>query len=169
MTAAHHRPLALALTLLALAAARLGAADPAPAPKPAGPPPLAGRFQIVRDRIKALYGNRDTAAPPFDPRHNPFRTQPVVSPEPPAATGDPAAPPATPNATLLKQASAQLKMTGFVERDGRTFLNINQALYKEGDVIKVTVQNQPVLLRITQLSRTSLTLALNDAETTLKF
>ena len=60
-------------------------------------------------------------------------------------------------------------MAGFVERDGRTFLYINQALYKEGDVIKVTVKNQPVLLRITKLSRTSLTIAYNDAEMTLKF
>jgi len=149
--------------------AKAKADDKKAAAKPAAPPALSGRFLVVRDRIKALYGNRDEPRPPFDPRQNPFRTQAIAPAEPPpvargtttsplpgAAGHAPATPPVDPNVTLLKLAAAQIKMTGFVERGGRMFLNLNQAFYKEGDVIKVTVKNQPVLLRITKLSRTSL-------------
>ena len=83
--------------------------------------------------------------------------------------GKPAPPAVSTDLALLQQGAAQLKVNGFVEREGRVLLTINQALYKEGDVIKVTVKGQAVYLRISKLSRNGLTLTLNDAETTLRF
>ena len=119
--------------------------------------------------------------PPPDPRQNPFRA-PASAPAPapttlvvttPAAPGapatEPAPPPVNPNVELLKEAVKQLKYSGVTERDGRTYLTINQAFYKEGDVIRVTVKGRTVLLRATKVTRTSLTVTLNDAEQTLKF
>ena len=168
--------------------AKKKADDPKKAALPPPPLPLSPRFLQVRDRVKQLYGNREEPRPPIDSRNNPFRSQPVVGTPTPApassapqlastttpATGAPVVEPppppaANPNLALLKQATALLKVTGAVERDGRTLLNINQALYKEGEVVKVTIKGQSVLLRIKKLSRTSLTLTLGDAETILNF
>lgn len=161
------------------------AAPDAAAAKAPSPVPLSPRFQQVRDRIKVLYGNRDNPPPPIDGRHNPFRSQPIAVTPPPTAPGEkpppanttapgatpaePAPPPVSSNVALVKQAAALLKVTGFVERDGRTLLNINQALYREGETIKVAVKGQSVLLRIKKLSRTSLTVVLGEAEHTINF
>lgn len=160
---------------------------PDPTAKPAPVLPLTPRFQQVRERINVLYGNREAPPPPIDARHNPFRSQPIASaPTPPASTaasgpagtgpapatlpvGEPLPPPANPNIALIKQAAALLRVTGFVERDGRTLLNINQALYREGETVKVAVKGQTVLLRIKKLSRTSLTVTLGEAEHTINF
>jgi hypothetical protein len=137
------------------------------------PAPLSPRFQQVRDRMNALFQNRSEPPPSIDPAKNPFRA--AGAPPPPVAIankdGAPASapPPIITDLELLKQGATQLKVNGFVERDGRTLLTINQALYREGDVIKVTVKGQAVYLRVSKLSRTSLTLTLNAAETTLKF
>ncbi|MBI5770500.1 MAG: hypothetical protein HZA93_22170 [Verrucomicrobia bacterium] len=158
------------------------------AAKPPPALPLSPRFLVVRERINLLYGNRDAPPPPIDARHNPFRSQPIaVAPTPapgsggaPVAPGAPAAPPGTPptepapppvnpGIALVKQAAALLRVTGFVERDGRTLLNINQALYREGETVKVAVKGQTVLLRIKKLSRTSLTVTLGEAEHTINF
>ena len=155
--------------------------DKKAAAKNLAPPPLSPRFLQVRDRVKVLYGSRDETRPAPDPRYNPFRTPPVAPVEPvavvpaPGASKDsvaptpPPVPAVTTNVAQIKQAVALLKVTGFVERDGRILLNINQALYKEGDTVKVTLKGQSVLLRIKKLTRTSLTLTLGDAETTLNF
>jgi hypothetical protein len=158
----------------------------APAAKSNTPPPLSPQFQRVRDHIKALYGIRDEPRPASDPRKNPFRPPVTASietaPTPPRdaasaamlpggpvpAPADTTAPSVNSNLTLLKQAVAQLKINGTVEREGRMHLQVNQVLYREGDVIKVTVQGQTLLLRISKMTRTSLTLMLNDAEMTLK-
>ena len=135
------------------------------------PAPLSPRFQQVRDRMNALFQNRSEPLPPIDAAKNPFRIAGAV---PPAAApankdGTPAAAPVNTDLELLKQGATQLKINGFVERDGRIHLTINQALYKEGDVIKVAVKTQTLYLRLTKVTRTSLTLTLNAAETTLKF
>ena len=53
--------------------------------------------------------------------------------------------------------------------DGRSYLVINAKPYKENDVIQSQVQGESVYLRIRQITRDSVTLLLNEAETTLKF
>ena len=157
-------------------------ADKNSATKAAGPPPLSPRFQQVRDRIKALYGNRDEPRSPYDPRQNPFRSQVVAAEPPPVATTTtttpgqtlpPLAPPPPPpaedsNLALLKQAVTQIKPSGTYTVQGRVHVSISSNLYKEGDIVKTTVKGQVVLLRITKLSLTSLTFTLNDAEMTIR-
>jgi hypothetical protein len=134
------------------------------------PPPRSPRFQQVRDRINALFQNRSRTPPPIDPAKNPFRGADAPPPvAAPAKDGAAAPAPVNSDAELLKQGVAQLKMSGFVETKDGLHATINQALYKQGDTIKVTVKGQAVYLRVSKLSRTSLTLTLNAAETTLKF
>ena len=134
------------------------------------PPPRSPRFQQVRDRINALFQNRSRTPPPIDPAKNPFRG--ADAPPPVAATAKGGASPPAPvdsDAELLKQGVAQLKMTGFVETKDGLHATINQALYKQGDKIKVTVKNQTIYLHVSKLTRAGLVLTLNEAETTVRF
>ncbi len=46
---------------------------------------------------------------------------------------------------------------------------INQVPYKEGDVLKARVNGNPVFVRVKHISRYSYTLALNNAELSVKY
>ena len=76
--------------------------------------------------------------------------------------------------TLLQQAVATLTIKGKLERNKNLHLIINygpgkEGTYKEGDVINVNLGSNPAPLRIRKITRYSVTLALNGAETTLNF
>jgi hypothetical protein len=135
------------------------------------PPPLPPRFKQVRDRIDDLFALRNAPPPPVDPAKNPFRPPGAVVLAAGARDGDtpPVAIPVSSDLALLQQAAAQLRISGFVELKERLHVTINQSLYKEGDVIKVALKGQTLFLRVTKISRGNLTLALNDAEMTLRF
>jgi hypothetical protein len=50
-----------------------------------------------------------------------------------------------------------------------TFLAEQAKLYREGDVIQVQLSEEPIYLRLREVTRNYLTLALNEAEMPLKF
>lgn len=136
------------------------------------------RFQQVRDRINALFSTRIATPPPPDLRYNPFRPIGAGPPVPgrDVSTGREPPPRVSPSSDLavLQQAVATLKVRGVVERAGRSLLTINSGpnkdgTYKEGDVLTVIVQDEPVHLRVRQITRYSVMFSLNDAEYTLKF
>ena len=157
----------------------LAATPPEPAKanaKTPAAPALSPRFRLVRERIDDLYRHRDAAAPDNEQRFDPFRAAgasgaplPSVGASGPSANGAPAATTPTADLALLQQAVATLKVSGIVEFGGRQHLAVNARPYKEGDIIQTQVQGQPLYLRVRQISRTSLTVTLNEAEMTLKF
>lgn len=170
----------LLLFLLLAATGPLPAAEPAAtaAAKLPPVPPLSPRFKQVRERIDALFSNRNETPAPPDARANPFRSpgavieaRPVTAPEPTSST--------TPNEPLpvasatdlarLQAAVATLKVSGTFEKDGRLFLVINAKPYKDNDVLQTQIQGEPVYMRVRQVSRHSVTVVLNEAEMTLKF
>ncbi len=183
MTTPRHRlPL---LLLAALAALTAGAAEPPPGEKKVpvptaksavlpAPPPLSPRFKQVRERIDALFLHRNEPPPPIDPRKNPFRpagaTPVAVLPGGgPTANLPPPPPPPSADLDVLRLGAAALKVAGTVQINGRAHLIINQAPYKEGDVLNVRVKGQPVYLRVKNISRYSYTLSLNEAEISVKY
>jgi hypothetical protein len=140
-------------------------------------PVVSPRFKQVRERIDALFSNRNETPAPPDPRHNPFRSpgtvieaRPVAAPEPASST--PSEPLPVASATdlaRLQAAVATLKVSGTFEKDGRLFLVINAKPYKDNDVLQTQIQGEPVYMRVRQVSRHSVTVVLNEAEMTLKF
>jgi hypothetical protein len=132
--------------------------------------PLSPRFQQVRNRIEALFEHR-IAPTPTSQVSNPFRIAGAspISLVSEIATGE--SKPAQSNIDLisLQQAVATLKVSGTFEFGGKQQLVVNSRPYKEGDIIPTQVQGQSVYLRVRAISRTSITLALNEAEMTLKF
>ena len=150
--------------------------EPASAEK-APAPPLSPRFKQVRERIDVLFQNRNETPPPPNPRLNPFRPPglPVSNPDPAQLSPDlglsltPA--PVIPASDLarLQEGVATLKVSGTFEKDGRLYLVINAKPYKNNDVIQTQVQGEPVYMRVREISRRSVTVALNDAEMTLRF
>jgi hypothetical protein len=140
-------------------------------------PTLTPRFQQVRDRVTALLGHRNEAPPVADPRKNPFRPAGAAPAEPaqarPAGTPVVKAPPkAVTSGTdyqMLQAAAATLKVAGTIQINGLGHLIINQVPYKEGDVLKARVNGNPVFVRVKHISRYSYTLALNNAELSVKY
>lgn len=163
---------AAALPAAAASASPPAAPATAPAPKQSVANPLAPRFKQVRERIDALFLHRNAPLAPLDPKHNPFRlpgTRPVA-PVPEGVVAEDAAPalPAD-NLAQLQQATATLKVSGVFEKGGRAHLVINARPYQQGDVVQTLVQGEKVYLRVKDISKRSVTLALHDAELTLKF
>jgi hypothetical protein len=143
-------------------------------------PPLSPRFKQVRDKITTLFEHRNEPPTPPDPRTNPFRPPgaAVVAAPPstaPAASSDfplsPAAEPEPPGSdfTRLQESVAALKFGGTLERGGHLYLMINGKPYKDNEVVQAQLQGETVYLRLRQISRTSVTVVLNDAELTKKF
>ena len=162
--------LSLALLLLSvLAGPALTAAAPVAAPQ----------WKLTRARIEALFRLRNAPLPAPDPGSNPFR----LASDPAAATAaadaegtapgsESAAPdstPLSPDEALLKQAVATLKLNGAVQIGDRMLAIINQATYKEGDILGVRLTGKPVDLDVRHISSNSVTIGLNQAELTLQF
>lgn len=139
--------------------------------------PLSPRFKQVRDRIDALFQLRNEPPAPPDPRANPFRPSgpAALAPVTPASSSSPevsvALPPpqAAGDMALLQQAVATLKITGVVARGVEAHVQINAKLYKKSDVVQASVQGQVVYIRVREITGRTATLALNEAELTLKF
>jgi hypothetical protein len=176
------RPFRLLIALGAFAPLPLAAAAPPAPPAPPGPKPSfqqaqVARFKEVEDRIAVLFQNRNEPKP--DLSANPFRSPGnVPAPVPASAPGEAGAKPAEivdtgpgPGASLalLQQGAATLRVTGNFEIGGQAHLVINSRPYKEGDVVQTQVQGETIYLRVKEISRRSVTLALNDAEMTLKY
>lgn len=141
------------------------------AAKAPGAPPLSPRFLQIRERIDALFHHRDAPLSAAELQPNPFRVA-GFAPTPPASETAPgAAPIEAPVAelNLLQQGVALLRVSGVVDFGGQQHLVINSRPYKEGDVIPVQVNGQPVYLRVRQIAPHLVTFALNNAEMTLKF
>jgi len=144
---------------------------------PAAAPVGAPQWKLTRARIAALFRQRNAPLPAPDPGLNPFR----IASDPPAASaetesvapgGEPTPPDATPlrpDEALLKQAVATLKLNGAVQIGDRMLAIINQATYKEGDILGVRLQGKPVDLNVRHVSSHSVTIGLNEAELTLQF
>ena len=153
------------------------AKGPPSTPKGSVAPPLSPRFRQLREHISALFDTRTAPPPPLDPRTNPFRPVGAVSSAPlPGAEGTaPASVAANVDLTTLQQAVATLRVKGTFQLGKTLQLVITAAAgkegtYKEGDIINVLLPpGDPVHVRVRQVSRNSVTLALNDAEMTLKF
>jgi hypothetical protein len=136
--------------------------------------PLSPRFQLIRDRIGALFDHRTEASPEFDAKRNPFRpagAAPVAPVARPNSRPPESLPPAEADLALLKQIAATLKIAGTIEIQGRPHLSINQVLYKVGDVInaRASAKGPPVFIRLKQITRYGYTLSYNGAELTVKF
>jgi hypothetical protein len=140
-------------------------------------PTLTPRFQQVRDRISALLGHRNDAPPVADPRKNPFRPAGAAPAAPVKGrpTGTPVVNPPVKAVTsgtdyqMLQAAAATLKVSGTIQINGLGHLIINQVPYKEGDVLKARVNGNSVFVRVKHISRYSYTLALNNAELSVKY
>jgi hypothetical protein len=156
---------------------------PAPAAGKAPASPYLARFQQVDQKIASLFAHRNETPPPPNPRHNPFRTPGSAQAAPPrvgesGANGKPpakvdasdAGAAATGSLDLLQQGAATLKISGAsFEIGGVSYLLINDKPYKAGDVVKTQVRGEAVLLRVKEFGKRSVTLALDEAEMTLKF
>lgn len=166
----HHPHLGL---FLAVGCAAALAGEPAPAARPPGTPGVPKRMQQVRDRIEVLF--RDRSAPPaaLSLIDNPFRppgalpVRAVATPDDPGGAVQPVV--AGSDSEILQKAIATLRVTGIFEVGGVMHLVINSRPYKTGDVLQAVVGNQTVYLRIRDVAPNLVTLALNDAETTLKY
>ncbi len=140
-------------------------------------PPLSPRFKQVRDRIDALFHNRYETPPPPDARLNPFRPPGAVVAAPAPSPGGRDAPvvqvvapkPVLDDTALLQASVATLKISGNFEKGGRSYLVIIGKPSAAKDVVQTQVQGETVYLRIRQITRDSVTLVLNEAETTLKY
>jgi len=165
---------------------------PAPAPPPgiARPPapvstpakstlalPLSPKFLKVRGQVDALFHYRYEAPAPPDLRYNPFRPAgavPLAAASADGTASSAAFVSASSDLAILQEAVAMLKIRGSVQIGGRSQLVINsgpnkEGTYKEGDILNLTVQDQPVYLRVRQISRYSVMFSFKDAEVTLKF
>jgi hypothetical protein len=135
----------------------------------------AQKLEQTRTRIEALYRHRLQPPPAPDAKSNPFRVG-EAAPTPTSvarpATGDaPAAEPvpAEGDAALLKRAAETLIVGGRAEIAGRVIAVINKANYQEGDSLTVRLPGvAPVVLRVRRITTTQVTLALNEAETSLR-
>ena len=174
------RNLLILAALLASSAALVRAEEKsADTAKPAAAPAAASRYQQVQDKIAALLEHRKETPPPPDPTHNPFLppgSAPVVAPamidgDATAVEDDSVTSDSRPGAslTLLQQGVATLKVGGTIALGGRTHLVINTRPYKEGDIVQTQVLGKTVYLRVKEIAKRSVTLALNDAEMTLKY
>jgi hypothetical protein len=142
------------------------------------PPVGTPLWKLTRTRIEALFRLRNAPLPAPDPRSNPFR---LASDQPAAAAADtesvapggeptpPDATPLSPDEALLKQAVATLKLNGAVQIGDRMLAIINQATYKEGDILGVRLQGKPVDLDVRHISSHSVTIGLNQDEQTLQY
>jgi hypothetical protein len=70
---------------------------------------------------------------------------------------------------MLLYYGAMLRISGTVRINERTHLVINQAPYKEGDVITLKTKDATAKLRIIGIAPGELTLGLNEAVQVIKF
>jgi hypothetical protein len=145
----------------------LAAADlsSAPAENSVSPPAPNTRFALTRSHIDSLFRYRNKALPP--PDANPFRLI-VETPGVPTNSTAAAVMPDS-DAVILRENVATLKIGGYFVLDGKAVLTINRRPYREGDTVIAGTAGKRVYLRIRQITSNSMTVSLNQAETTVKF
>lgn len=158
------------LAAMTLAVAALAADKAEPSNPASGASTPAARFKQVRERADALYRFRNQPPAPPAPEENPFR--PVGPVRMAGSVGTPVAAAeesTTPtDLAVLQQAVATLRVSGFFEKEGESYLVINLRAYRVGDVVPGSVRGETIYLRVREIGRNSVTLALNDTEITLK-
>lgn len=153
-----------------LMAAVAAAADKPAPPKPGAPTLPAARFKQVRDRANALFAVRNQSPAAPVPAENPLRsagdaaarprgTQPGVAPAELSPT----------ELDLLQQAVATLRVSGTFEKDGESYFVINSKPYRVGDVVQTIVDGEAAYLRVREITRNGVTLAMGESEVTLKY
>jgi hypothetical protein len=162
--------LVLVLGLLALSAAAWAAAGKTTKPTPAsakGTP----NFQRTKTRIDALLTQRLKPDPLPDPLPNPFQLAETA----PAPTTQEKNPkpidtlPVSSDSEMLLYYGASLKISGTVRINDKTHLVINQAPYKEGDLLTIKTKDATAKLRVIGIAPGELTLGLNEAVQVIKF
>jgi hypothetical protein len=151
------------LRLLGLLAFSASAQSPAPTPPPPAPNT---RFAVTRSHIDSLYRYRNKPLPP--PDANPFRLL-NETPSAGVVASTSVAPPPDSDDTILRENVATLKIGGYFVLGGKAVLTINRRPYREGDTVIAGTAGTRVYLRIRQITPNSVTLALNQAEMTVKF
>jgi hypothetical protein len=164
----------LGLACVALAAelpAETASKKPVPgAPEANKAPPMAVRFKVVRDRVDALFRQRNETPAPIAPAEDPFRPPgPLTEARASDAPENPRPKPMLADPALLQQAAATLRVAGIVEIGERSHVVINGKPYQVGDVVPVMLQSETVPVRVRGISRSGITLGLNEAELIVKF
>lgn len=133
------------------------------------------RFHKVRAEMDGLYHYR-IKPPPFDASGNPFRIPQFMADEAAAklepVNNNSRAPvveqapvvdaPAESGEALLRHAIEATRIGGVVSLGDKVEVSVNGELHQEGDVFTVTVKAKLVLLRIKQLTKAFVVLALDD-------
>ncbi len=163
------KPLAASFPLVALLA------GVAAGPLHAAPPVIGSDLiQQTNIRIDDLFEYRNNPPKPPGTHENPFRIgdSPLAStlnlgPGSGAPTGP--VPLANSDEVVLRQAASALVFGGLLQVGDLQVLVINKASYKEGGILTVRLQGNPVYLRIVSIKNNTVTLGLNEARLTLHF
>jgi hypothetical protein len=128
-------------------------------------------FAETDARIDDLFHYRTNPPKPPGPMDDPFRVgdAPLASNLNLTGTGTGPLPPGASDDAILRQAAGSLVFGGILQVGEVQVLVINKASYKEGGILSVRVQGNPVYLRILSITGNSVTLGLNDARLTLHF
>ena len=128
-------------------------------------------FQETDARIQDLYQQRNSPPKPPGPLDDPFRVgdAPLASNLNLSGNSSTTAEPATTDESLLRQAASTLVFGGILQVGDIQVLVINKASYKEGGILSVRLQGDPIYLRILTITGNSVTLGLNEARLTLHF
>ena len=170
MSPAARRPILLAFALLLSAVALTAANVRASRAKSGGKNTV--NFERTNTQITALLGQRlkptalpDTLPDPFqlpDSAQRPAtHDKEAKSSVEPLSTGN--------DSDALLFYGATLKISGTVRINDKTHLIINQAPYKEGDVLTMKNKDGTTKLRIVAIAPGELTLGLNEATQVIKF
>jgi hypothetical protein len=127
---------------------------------------ITDRYALTRTRIAALLDQRlNPAALPANPP-NPFYQSPVEAiTEPSIPDPSETVPEAADISDIdtLRKYSTTLKVGGLITRNGVPHLTINNTACKVGDIITVGNRDNPLYLKLLNLTPTEFTLGLNEA------
>lgn len=157
--------------MVAVLMAAVAAAADKPAPSKPGAPSLpAARFKQVRERADALFAVRNQSPAAPVPAENPLRTASDATVRPRGAETSVTPVESSPTElVLLQQAVATLRVSGTFEKDGESYFVINSKPYRVGDVVQTVVEGEAAYLRVREISRNGVTLAMGESEVTLKY
>jgi hypothetical protein len=130
------------------------------AAKSTGDTVLMARFHRIRAKMDALYHYRIKPVP-FDPSGDPFRIVGVKSVASNRGVSKDLGPGSAEH--LLNQALVASQIGGVVTMDGVTQLIVDGRLHRDGDVFAAKVLNKLVLIKISNLSTYTVTLALEGS------
>jgi hypothetical protein len=128
-------------------------------------------IEATQVRIESLFKYHDKPATLPTEKSNPFRPEDglagYTSNLPPGATG--AEQTANRDATLLKQAVADIKISGVVNMGDQMQIAANGLIYKEGSIILVHVVTETVFVRVMKITAKRATFRLGESVITVRF